>query len=640
MGINKIMKVFIYVAFLCFISVGCSSAVQQEYTQHKVQKGETISSISRDFNVSKDIIYSLNPIVRDGLRENSVIILPTKDLIRSSGSKVDFKKHKVEKKETLFGISQQYGVSIENIKRYNKDLNIRELKTGEVIRIPVSGNVSVANPILKDDKSSNTYGKHTVKPKETVYGIARKYGITVTELKKLNPDIDENLSINTVLRVPSTSVTDTATIEDDRYDFYEVQKREGFYRLKVKLGLSEEEIINLNPFAKDGLREGMILKIPKKSSKITLSDNADKIDLERNIKFKNTKNIAILLPFKLNKINADAVQANENLIKDDGMLRVALDFYSGVMMAAEFAKEKGISINIDVYDTEASSSTISSIISSNNFEKIDAVIGPLTANNVDRAASELERSKIPVFSPLSNKDVRMYTNLFQTLPSNDMLEDSMIDYFVRNENGTNFILIVDSKRNAQKSKIVSALENVSVIETSGSGYLNGGDINSNLKDGMQNWVILESSSSVLVNNVVNNLAAKSASNNIRLFTLDKNDAFDYNQVSNANLAKLAFTFPSVNKTSGPDTRGAFFTSFKDKYSVTPNRYAIRGFDIMYDVLLRLGSAKDLYEATDTDFITEYVENKFRYSKNSDSGYQNNASYILKYNSNLDFEEVK
>ncbi|NND63101.1 MAG: peptidoglycan-binding protein, partial [Flavobacteriaceae bacterium] len=89
-----------------------------------------------------------------------------------------------------------------------------------------------------------------------------------------------------------------------------------------------------------------------------------------------------------------------------------------------------------------------------------------------------------------------------------------------------------------------------------------------------------------------------------------------------------------------DEKNAFLVSYKNKYGVLPNRYAVRGFDLAYDILLRLASADTLYDAVDSDSETEYIENKFRYDKKLFSGYTNQAFYILKYGENLIFEVVK
>jgi len=639
------MKLFFYIA-ICVLSVGCAPAAQQQqtYKSHIVEKGETVSSIARTYNTTPQAIYQLNPDARSGLNVNSVIILPLSSVKLDSGnSHIRFKEHRVKRKETLFSISQEYNVSIDDLKKYNKELYSRGLKKGEKIQIPLpSRNVISSNESTTNETPVNTGATHKVEPKETKYGIARKYNITIAQLEEMNPGLTENLPIGTVLNVPEGSVTDTATIEDDKYDFYEVQKKEGFYRLKVKLGLSEEEIIALNPYAKEGLKDGMILKIPKENSAVFISEDVEKVDLERRIRNTKEKNLVLMLPFQLPRFQGDSIDSNSKILRDSKSTtsRVALDFYSGVLMATEFAKDKGISIHMDVYDTEGSESKVGSIIASKNFKNIDAVIGPLFQKTVEKAAAELRSTDTPVFSPLSNREVRMYSNLFQTIPTDEMLQQAMLDFVVKNAPGKNIILIADAKKEAQKEMIVSALPNIKIITPRGGGFLYVNDIASKVESGIENWVILESSNAILLSNVVGLLNGMPSGNNLRLFTLDKNDAYDYQDVSNVHLAKLNFTFPSVNKSYDYNELNSFLISYKNKYGVLPNRYAVRGFDVTYDVILRLASADDVYKATDSDYVTEYIENKFRYTKKLLSGYQNNALYIIKYNSNLQFEEAK
>jgi len=624
-------------------SFGCgATAIQQEYKSHKVQKGETVSSISRQYNISKEDIFKLNPNARKGLSVNTMLILPASVTTISEEGPMQFKMHRVKRKQTLFSISQRYNVSIDDLKKYNKELYSRSLKKGEKIRIPLASkpNSSVVAVNTNTNNTSTTASTHTVEPKETKFGIARKYGITIAELDVLNPGVGANLPIGTVLNVPEKAVTSSATIDDENFDFYEVQAKEGFFRLKVKLGLEEEQIVAMNPYAKDGLKEGMILKIPKKNSSVEVSGNANIIDLSTSISNLETKNIAIMLPFQLQKTSADSISANEDFIKENGAVRVALDFYSGVLMATEFAKDKGISVNVNVYDTQASESKTASIISSNNFSNTHAVIGPLLRKNVEKAAQGLRSTDTPVFSPLSNRAVKMSSNLFQTLPTDEMLEERMLQFLENNRSGKNTVIISDTKHSRQKAALLKVLPNAKTKQPREKGFLYALDITELMQQGTVNWVILASSDPVIVSNVVGILNGIPDSYQLRLFTLDKNEAYDYNDVSNMHLAKLNFTFPSVNKSYDFNERNAFVTSYKNKHGVLPNRYAVRGFDVTYDVLLRLASADDMYDATSSDYSTEYIENRFRYSKKMFSGYQNNALYIIKYTDNLIFEVVE
>lgn len=633
------MKNLFYIAFILTILLGCGSLEAQQYRTHKVARGETVYSIAKQYGVSEEAIYSLNPDARNGVRTNNILIIPS-DGDGTQVVEVTFKVHRVKRRETLFSISQKYDVTMDDIKKYNKELYSRGLKKGEKLQIPIKV-VSTSEVVTTTTNESSTSdgGKHTVLPKETKFGIARKYGITIAELDKLNPLVGNNLPIGTVLNVPSTAVVETAMIEEEAFEFYEVQPKEGFFRLKVKLGLSQEEIIELNPYAKDGLKEGMILKIPKRG---TLSDDGTmvSVNLEENISNFETKRLAVMLPFQLPKVDGDSIQNNIDLIKDNGALRVAIDFYSGVLMAAEFAKDKGLSVELDIYDTEGSVSKVSSILSANDFDNVDAVIGPLLQKNVERAASELKRTDTPIFSPLSNREIKISSNLFQTLPTDEMLQSAMKEYLVANAVGKNVIVICDSKKAAQKAALIAAIPNAKVVSPRDKGFLYVTDISAVVSDQMENWVILESEDPVIVSNVVGLLNGMPERFTIRLFTMDKNDAYNYHDVSNIHLAKLNFTFPSVNKSYNFKDKNAFLVSYKNKYNVLPNRFAVRGFDVTYDVLLRLASADDVYDANDSKLQTEYIENRFRYTKKMFSGYQNNALFIIKYNSDLQFEVVR
>jgi hypothetical protein len=161
-----------------------------------------------------------------------------------------------------------------------------------------------------------------------------------------------------------------------------------------------------------------------------------------------------------------------------------------------------------------------------------------------------------------------------------------------------------------------------------------------LSEEEENWVILESVKPGIISNVLGLLNGMPETYKIRLFTLDRNDAYEFDDVSNTHLAKLSFTFPSVNKSYSYKDKTPFIVSYKNKYGVYPNRYAVRGFDVTYDILLRLGSANDIFASAENDYVTEYVENKFRYTKNTSRGYRNQAAYIIKYKEDLEFEIVE
>ncbi len=643
---------------VCIFFVSSMATAQKEYETHRVQKNQSLSQIATLYGVSQAAIKKRNPEIENELSAGTLLIIPTQSKSIDAQNPPKFKKHKVRRKETLITISKKYNVSIDAIKRYNKQLYARQIKKGERLQIPMHLKIVDSGVVPYNDSKvsgaitldTSSLSKHIVKAKETRYGIARMYGITVSELEQMNPELGEGLSQNAIINVPSKAILKTA-IAEKGYRFYEVQPKEGFYRLKVKINLTKEQIVALNPYAKDGLQEGMILKIPSDTA-TAITGQVNKRDLQQTIIDTSQKRIAVLLPFRLNKIISDSLSVKQQQIKKNRLMSLSLDFYSGLLMATEFAKDKGISLQLDVFDTQYNTAIVSDIINSNTFDNFDAVIGPLGQKNIEKAAAMLQDTTVPIFSPLSNKQIKVSKNVFQSLPSDVMLEDGMLQYIVSGMSDKNVIVITDSTKTAQLAKIMLAIPDARIVSLREEGFLRLEDVENQIDQTKENWVILEATDPILISNVVGVLNGlpvidpdleedqEPVDYEIRLFSLDKNAAFDYHDVSNVHLAELNFTFPSVNKSYNYKDKNAFLISYKNKYGVLPNRFAVRGFDLTYDVILRLASSEDIFTASKQEFETQYIENKFSYSKSLLSGYQNNAFYIIKYQENLQFQVLE
>ena len=100
--------------------------------------------------------------------------------------------------------------------------------------------------------SSNTY---IVKPGDTLWTIARKYGITVDELKEKNNLTNNSLSVNQVLIIP--------TKEEDNESTYVVQKGDNLYSIANRFNLTVNELKALNNLTSDFISIGQVLKVKK-----------------------------------------------------------------------------------------------------------------------------------------------------------------------------------------------------------------------------------------------------------------------------------------------------------------------------------------------------------------------------------------
>jgi len=642
--ITKTMKklLLIIIAIVSFQTF----AVSQNFKTHIVKQGDTVESIARQYQITTADVYALNPDAKKKLSVNDVLIIPNTKSTNSGNEKVEKKEligyetHKVKKKETLYSISKEYNIEISDIKEHNRQLYSENLKKGDKIRIPRYKTI-VSNVTVKE----NTIKKYVVQPKEGKWRIAYKFGLTVPELQALNPNMAEVLQPGDEINVPNLETKEEKAAEPN-YNYYEVLPKEGFYRLKVKLGLTEDQLEALNPGVKEtGLKEGMVLKVPANVTVGTVDGTIESSDLTKSLKNTKTKRLGLLMPFKLNRIDIDSVQEVKDYIKNDRLIAVTLDFYAGVKMALDSAKQLGISTNLKVFDTENQSAEVSNILSKNDFSSYDAVIGPIMASHFDRVASQLRSDHVPAISPLM-KPTSLYDNVFQTIPNDEDLEKAMVSYVKADSLRSNVVIVSDGASRTLSDRIKSYIPNASQIfskknkEGKDAFYVNAADFSAVFKSG-KNYVFLETNNAGLVLNVLSTLnSMTNREREIILVTTNKNEAFDYEHISNFHLSNLKFHYPSVNKVHDTDKPNGFVKRYKKEYGVEPNKYAVRGFDLTLDVLLRLSSNDDFFLASTNDVETEHLENKFRYAKKLSGGYYNESVYILQYTPDLTIVEAK
>ncbi|GGG53619.1 hypothetical protein GCM10010976_25730 [Bizionia arctica] len=616
---------------------GCSATQAQNFKTHKVKQGETIESIAKTYQVSVNDVYGLNPDAKKGIKPNTVLIIPkSKDLNTAPQATivkelVGFKQHKVKRKETMYSLAKEYDVTQDELKKHNTFLYANNLKKGDELKIPVYKKVLV---VTEPESTTKLY---TVQPKEGKWRIAYKFGITVEQLEVLNPGMNEVLNAEDQINVPNIELKEEKPI-DDGYSYYKVLPKEGFYRLKLKLGLEQVQLETLNPELKEaGLKEGMILKVPYNASleKTVVIVEEEGTDLTDNIKSYKTKHIVIMLPFQLNKVHADSIQDAKRELRTNHFLSTSLDFYSGSLMALDSLKKLGISLKVDVYDTRNSLSEVSTILSTKSFSGVNAVIGPIMPNNIEKVASELNAYNIPVISPIT-KNVTLSENVFQSRPSEDLLYDKMVNY-VKNDSSVSQVIIVSdikhTKENDNLKRTFPAAPQVFSRKNKkeeDAFYILDNDITSRLKPG-KNIIFLETDNPGFISNVTSKLnSLKTSTSSIVLVTTNMNDAFENDEVSNYHLSNLQFHFPTISKSYSEEDRNPFVKAYEKRYGITPNKIAVRGFDLTMDVVLRLVTSEDLYLSVTETPLTEYVENKFAYKKKFLGGYYNETVYLVKY----------
>jgi LysM repeat protein len=600
-----------------------------------VKAGETIESIARQYLVTTFDIYALNPDAKSKFQPNTILIIPTsrvknEPIEAELRELIGYKKHKVKRKETLYGLAQKYNVSEEEIKKANRFLYSENLKRGDKIRMPKY------KTFISKQTLSNTVKKYKVQPKEGKWRIAYKFGITLTELEALNPAISDIIQPGDELNVPNIKDKEEKKI-DTTYNYYEVLPKEGFYRLNVKLGLTQEQLEELNPELKDaGLKVGMVLKVPSDVD-VDLSMMTSEItSFQLSLKNFKTKKLALMMPYQLHRIDVDSVEETKDRIKNSKRLSIVLDYHIGVLMALDSAKQLGISTDLNVFDTRYQLATTGKLLEDNDFSDYDAVIGPMDEKSFDRVALALKKDRVPVIAAM-NKPREVYSNVFQTIPEQKLLRKTMIDFVKADSLKTKVVIISDQAHRASSEALKGEFTDVKLIfsrkdkkNPEDAFFIPPSDLENVFAAG-KTIVFLETNNNSFASSVISMLNASIVDKTeIVLATLDKNKAFEGKNIDNYHLSNLKFHYPSVHKDFDESKSNAFVSAYRKEYSVSPSKYVARGFDITLDILMRLASEDNLYEASSETIETEYVENKFRYNKSLFGGYINEAIYIVKY----------
>ena len=686
-------RVLFSIFITIFSFVYTVSAKQEKYTKHTVAKGETINMIAQKYKVTPYDIYSLNPDSQNGIQLNSVLLIPTSAsvvVINSSQNAPQNNNtisHLVQPKETLYSISKQYGVTIDALKTANGDLLNNGLKIGLNIKIPTSvsiQNVAVSKPeeinkviapvVSKPDvvkatpKGETTY--HIIEPKETKYGISKKYGMTILELERLNPQIVSEFPIGFKLVVsgnainqavietanrnsagtseselakqsseakPSAEKSTAEKTSTKKYlEEYVVKPKETIYSIANDYGISEQELISLNPELKRGIKQGMILRVPKGQRKEPVKKEQG--NLLKTINTNARKQLALLLPFNISKIESDTINSTQARLKKDKFLNLTLDFYSGALMAIDSAKVLGMNVDIKILDSQETknSSNVATLVQQNNLQNMDAIVGPFYQSNVEKLAELLEPTKTPVISPLSKEIGKKYTNLYQSMPSAEFLRNSIFD-FMKAKNG-NIIAVVDTKKGSVKQYIQEMQPNVRIAGLSEKGTFVADSLKVLFQKDKLNYVVLASESTGMILAATNAMLAAQKDYQVQLVILEQNDTFDFEEISLTRLTKLKLLYPSLSRPNESDEANQFDVKYKKVNKIIPNQYAIRGFDITFDTLLRL-SQDNTFEETIQSSPSEQIENKFDYVQNATYGYTNNGIYILYYDTDLTIKEA-
>jgi len=577
----------------------------EEYIYHTVEKGQTAYYISKRYRVDLQDIYDNNAGSQQQLVVGSIIKIPKKN-VRNVCEKVTddgFKVHKVESKETLYGLAKRYKLPIADIIKYNEGLESGVLSVGSFIRIPTQQKTTEHQEQKHSDGDNfedANYYYHKIKAGETLYSISMQYHAKPEDVLAANGSVNaDDLPLGYLVRIPKNGLggeQSLASFEEGDLIEHKVKRKEQLADVAQKYGVPADIIEKVNFAAGidlDNWGKGLVIKVPTKEWLAEYYGAQEQTELDEEVigtaevlpfekvecyrydydLTKPTIKVAVMLPFnveatkRINYYTKEAAGETVTVAKTHRKLsvrsKVFVEFYQGSLVALDALKKEGVNVNLFVYDTSPDTLKVSQILAKPELKHVDLIIGPAYSSNLKLVSDFSKMHKIPMVYPLSTSNQQMNNNplLFQANPSDTLMFEIMSRQIIKSSQGKRIVMIrTKNADNGVEQRLSDLIRNKMYWDSFNNGQVPDFVEYTFKQDDMvglermldvekANTVIIPSIEEAQVNRIVTNLkgAVDKTKTDVTLWGLP--DWLKYNTINPEDICKLnghIFSYYGVN----------------------------------------------------------------------------------------------
>ena len=292
-------------ARLILEGIGAEGQKTRKYYQRRLPSNPTkdYNFLFRDTGITEPVIVEygfiddaadINRVVNNYEKYAEAVVKAVTDYkglpYSKPGSSAGTALYTVQSGDSLYGIARRYNTTVNEIKRLN-GLTSDLLTVGRQLLLPSSESID-------EPKQDGTY---TVKLGDTLYGVARTYGVTVDELKRANNLTNDILTVGQVLNIPNQTGTTGNS--------YTVQSGDSLYSIARRFNTTVDELKTINNLTSDILSIGQKLLIPSSTERTYIVKSGDslwKISREFGVSVNEIR--------KLNNLTSDILTIGQQLI--------------------------------------------------------------------------------------------------------------------------------------------------------------------------------------------------------------------------------------------------------------------------------------------------------------------------------------
>ena len=511
----------------------------------------------------------------------------------------------VQKSEGFYAISQRFGVPQSIIIEANPSAE-SGLKVGQILKVPVAGYTApVTKEKVKPDFPVKTY---TIRPKDTLYSLSKKYKVSVDDILKVNPEAT-TLSIGDQLYIPDS--------------------------VAIKKEIKMKEVQELKEQTKkfDSLAQ-QAFETKTDTADVNVDTLSTLLDSELYLEDIITKNyhgdfkVAVLLPFML-----DAQ-------KRDASMDRFVDFYKGCILAADSLSKLGFNIDLYAFDIGKTHSQISSVLSNPQLKQMDLIIGPAYQSQVSYVAKFAQENNIRTVIPFSSNVPEISTNkyLYQVVSPQkelypilsekfcELFKDKLViisqteSFTTYNKSDFTDLLLPQLTKNNIEYKYID-------------DYKIAAKVDSIAKLSEKDIIFLTPSSNEVLLNKLGEQLELITTKNVSVFAFPEWSGYQIDELYTLPI----YSFTSYNTDYNDKDTKRFFDIFIDKFGVpgvqqTPN-YAIFGFDIFHFFINNMNKYGKRFDKHLEYISEEGIQMNFTFKRMSLGGHSNLGVIFQKIDSN-------
>lgn len=569
----------------------------------------------------------------------------------------EYYQYKVEKGNTLYSISRKFSVSLNKLVDANPEAE-KGLSIGQTLNVPKTSSVTEITPKTEIKKEDETHFYHTAQKGETLYSIAKFYGVRPKTLIEENKSFEHNLPLNSIVKVPKEGIEKGSADEitpieklpehpiansKDSLIQYKVEKGETFYSITKQYNVSQEQLLKFNPSLSQGLKKGdkIIIPIPRKKE-ITVEEVEAITENNINITpVDGAINIAVFVPFMIEEFKKERAKC---LTKDCPVYRptlLSLNYYHGVQMALDSLKNLGVNANVYVYDTKKDSSVVRKILYKKEFENMQLIFAPFFEHTIAPVLGYAKTHNTMVVNAVPQKMsvLENMQNVSNTLASTETQLSYLGKYVAKKHVNDNVVVL---KNNNARENYYSIFQNAfkaQSVDSAAQTYMERGlsDMVRKLKKDQLNVIVVPSKDVRYVSEFLTKLNAvtnQRAYHAYKFKVYGLGDWLSFNNIDVNYMSRFntCFTRASYVDYSSEKIQ-KMSEEFRSTYNYDPNKYVLASYEaVLYHTYLMAASGDQFWaNYASTSFNGCHINYDFK--RSGINGFENKSVVIVGFENN-------